>query len=120
MKTIYIIACSKEKRQHEAPARDLYISRNFKLRKKLAEAYADQWFVLSAKCGLLDPDSVIAPYNKNLADLGKHERKQWLNNVKQKLEPSLAENTNGVVYLECLERIEKFRKFRKFLKFVIF
>ncbi|MBA7653527.1 hypothetical protein ES703_61377 [subsurface metagenome] len=96
MRTIYIIACSKEKKQFEAAARDLYVSRNFKLRKKLAEAYADQWFVLSAKYGLLDRDSVIAPYNKNLADLDKHERKQWLNNVKQKLEPSLTENTNLV------------------------
>lgn len=111
MKTIYIIACSKEKRQHEAPARDLYISRNFKLRRKLAEAYADQWFVLSAQYGLLEPDSVIAPYDKNLRDIDEHESKRWFNRIQQKLEPCLTEETNIV----CLGNDEYFKEISDWL-----
>jgi cytoplasmic iron level regulating protein YaaA (DUF328/UPF0246 family) len=85
MKSIYIVACSKEKKQHEAPAKDLYISRRFKLARESAEAYADQWFILSTKYGIVEPNRVIAPYDKYLPDVDECARKQWSWTVQQKL-----------------------------------
>ena len=98
IKTIYLVSCSKDKKKHDALAKDLYISKRFILSRELAEAYSDQWFILSAQHGLLKPDSLIAPYDKSLLDIDRKTKKRWLNLILQQLEPYLAEETN-VVYL---------------------
>jgi len=111
MRSIYIVACSKEKEQHEAPAKDLYISKRFKLARKVAEAYADQWFILSTKYGLLEPNRVIVPYDQLLLDIDECERKQWAKTVQQKLEPFLDKQTHIV----CLGSKEYFREISSWL-----
>jgi hypothetical protein len=37
----------------------------------------DQWFILSGMHGLLDPDQVIEPYEKNLKDASAEEKHEW-------------------------------------------
>ena len=111
MRSIYIVACSKEKKQCEAPAKDLYISKRFKLARESAEAYADWWFILSAKYGLLEPDRVIAPYDQFLPDIDGCARKEWSRTVQQKLEPFLDKQTHVV----CLGDEDYFREISDWL-----
>jgi hypothetical protein len=50
-----------------------------------ARAYVERssspWFILSAEHGLLDPEAVVAPYEKTLNDLGVRERREWARKV---------------------------------------
>jgi hypothetical protein len=96
--SIYLITCSKEKGQKKAPAKDLYKSERFKYSRNLAEVYADQWFILSAKHGLLKPSDLITPYETCLHELDTTTRHKWYKMVINQLTPYL--NTDSqVVYI---------------------
>jgi hypothetical protein len=41
------------------------------------ESRCDRWFILSAKHGLVDPTTTLAPYDVTLRDLGHEERRRW-------------------------------------------
>ena len=53
----------------------------FTLSYEYAKLISDRIYVLSAKHELLKDDSVIEPYNLNLADLKPAERRHWAQNV---------------------------------------
>ena len=74
---IGLVGCCKPKLAHAAPARDLYLSRLFRL--SLAEAHraCDVVYVISAEYALVELDQVIAPYDKTLTDLAKEWRPIW-------------------------------------------
>lgn len=61
--TSIIIACGSKKRDHPAPARDMYIGALFRNARKAAEATGLPWWIMSAKYGILHPDKVIEPYD---------------------------------------------------------
>ena len=75
--TIALVSCVKQKQQRSAQARDLYTSPLFRKMRAYAERFADRWFILSAKYGLLDPDTVIEPYEQTLKTTGASARRQW-------------------------------------------
>jgi hypothetical protein len=62
---------------HPAPARDLFSSPLFLGRRSSVERTCGQWFVLSAEHGLVDPDTVLSPYDVRLADAAVGERRAW-------------------------------------------
>lgn len=66
MKTLILIACSAAKLPHAAPAGELYTGQLFKLAKAYALATGDDWLILSAKHGLLDPSKTIDHYDQRL------------------------------------------------------
>jgi phage gp16-like protein len=68
---IGLVGCGKAKLSHAAPAKDLYTSTLFRLAREYAEETCDRWFILSAKHGLVDPDSVLEPYELPMAALGR-------------------------------------------------
>lgn len=72
-----LIACSAQKRTEPMPARDLYIGGMFKHARALAERSGEDYLILSAKLGVVHPDTIIAPYEKSLADMPAAERKVW-------------------------------------------
>lgn len=74
---IGLVACSATKLPHAAPARDLYISPLFRKARDYCEAHYNAWFVLSAKHGLLAPDTEIEPYDLTLQQMSKRERLRW-------------------------------------------
>jgi len=78
---VALIACGKAKRQHAAPARELYTSNLFRLSVRWAERYCDDFYVVSAFHGLLDPDTELAPYDRSLADMRQRERDAWADRV---------------------------------------
>jgi hypothetical protein len=46
----------------------------------------DDWFILSAKHGLLSKEQIIEPYNITLNNMKSYERKVWSLNVLDQLE----------------------------------
>lgn len=93
-----LVSCVKGKRSSAAPAKDLYISDWFKKARRIVETEGWRWFVLSAKHGLLDPEELIAPYEKTLDTMGAEERRSWANEVWEALDPHLSGVRSIVVF----------------------
>lgn len=72
---IGLVACSSQKLDRPAPARELYCSPLFRKSLAFAEARCSKVYVLSAALGLVDLDAVTAPYDRRLG--GKSEREAW-------------------------------------------
>jgi hypothetical protein len=64
-----------------ARARDLYVSDWFRKASAYAERVADEWYILSAKYGLIAPDKIISPTDVALSSLPAAERKAWAAHV---------------------------------------
>jgi len=63
--TITLIQCTNSKRGEAAPAQKLYDkSTYFNKMRAWAETRGDPWYILSAKHGLVDPQTVIKPYDE--------------------------------------------------------
>jgi len=82
---IALVSCAKRKRDIGSPARDLYVSPLFRAQRRYAERVADQWYILSAKHGLLKPTQVIYPYDITLNQMTPDERRAWAKRVSRQL-----------------------------------
>ena len=74
---LVLVGCVKTKAAHASAARDLYQSPMFERRRRYAEASGSPWYILSAEHGLLEPDSLIEPYDVYLADEPDDYRRAW-------------------------------------------
>lgn len=83
--TVCLVACTSRKGDHPAAAEFIYKSPLFSAARNYAEERADQWFILSAKHGLLSPDDVIEPYNESLLKKSDSERQEWAERVHREL-----------------------------------
>jgi len=82
VKQIALIACASQKLPHRAKARDLYSSTLFQLNLQYAICrQVDRIEILSAKYGLLDPDTEIEPYNVTLNSMSAADVKRWAEEV---------------------------------------
>jgi len=68
-KTVALVGCGKAKRDFRSKARNLYTSNYAKKKRDFAEVAADDWLILSAKYGLVDPDRRIPPYDVTATDV---------------------------------------------------
>lgn len=73
-----LISCGKEKRQSPFKAKNLYCGPLFIKQRLLAEEKFDNYFILSAKFGLLHPDEIIEPYDVKLE---MSIQKEWITMV---------------------------------------
>ena len=73
---IGLVGCVKTKRPGPSPAADLYDSALVRGRRRFVEATCDQWFILSAKHGLVAPDEVLARYEDTLNDKPSSAKRQ--------------------------------------------
>lgn len=65
MKEVTLIQCTDSKLKTKAKAKDLYRkSRFFKTMRRWAEARGEPWYILSAKHGLVDPETTLEPYDE--------------------------------------------------------
>ncbi len=78
---LVLVSCSKSKLDHPAPARDLYCSPAFQMKRAIIEQSEAAWLILSAKHGLVEPEAVIAPYDLTLNTMGVSARQAWARNV---------------------------------------
>lgn len=74
---IGLVACSKSKLDHPAPARELYQGTLFQRASAYAERVCGTWYILSAKHGLVEPDKILEPYDVHLQDLTPEDRTGW-------------------------------------------
>jgi hypothetical protein len=86
MTEIGLVSCVKTKRSEPATPKDLYTSPYFSKMRSYAERHHDDWWILSAKHGLLDPDGpTIAPYDKTLSGAPIATRRAWAQDVAEDL-----------------------------------
>lgn len=76
---IVIAQCTDKKRSGEHPAKELYMASDlFKAQRRYAEAYADGWYILSAKHGLIKPNRVVSDYDVHI---GEQADERWVEQV---------------------------------------
>ena len=84
---IALVSCVKTKRDEPAPPKDLYTSDYFEKMRSYAEQYHDDWWILSAKHGLLDPDGeIIDPYDETLTGARVATKRAWAERVADQLD----------------------------------
>jgi hypothetical protein len=83
--TIALVACSKSKVALPAGQRiaasDLYTGTLFKRASAYARAVCDEWYILSAKHGLVTPGEALALYDRSLYNLSTAERRRWADGI---------------------------------------
>jgi hypothetical protein len=90
MTTIGLVGCAAAKLSCPAPARDLYTSQLFRKASAYAEANSDHWYILSAKHGLVHPDTELEPYDVKLGDAKTGPAIwEWATRVHDQLETEL-------------------------------
>lgn len=74
---VFLVACVAAKLDRPAPARALYTSPWFQKARAYVERQGAPWFILSAKHGLIVPETVIAPYDETLGAMKAGARRLW-------------------------------------------
>ena len=108
-KQIALVSCVSKKRSEPCPASQLYVSDWFLKAVAFAQKHSDEWYILSAKYGLLNPHQIIEPYNLTLKTMSKFQREAWARYVFSDLRTLLSPNDTviflaGHAYREYLER----------------
>jgi hypothetical protein len=84
-----LIGCVSQKADRPLPARDLYVSELFRRRRAYADASGVPWWILSAEYGLVEQETVIAPYDTKIAERPLAERRELASGVARGLERAL-------------------------------
>ncbi len=103
MADVFLISCVKSKRTSSCTAGEMYTSPLFV--KMLAYAKSlrpRQIFVLSAKYGLLDLDTVIEPYELTLNKMPSSSRAAWAQGVLTGLKRRIDLDRDQIVFLAGL------------------
>lgn len=74
---LYIVGCSKSKAGKKCKAKDLYTGQLFVAAKNFLEAKGETWRIVSARYGLLDPESEVSPYDKTIDSMNFWEKVRW-------------------------------------------
>ena len=92
---VFLVSCVGKKGREVCPAKDIYLSDWFKKARAYVEQTPDApWFILSAEHGVLASDELVAPYNKDLREMSRAERREWFRSkVWPKLLPELNAST---------------------------
>jgi len=108
MRRLYLVSCVSQKRPYAAPAQELYISPLFRKARAYVLKSGSPWFILSAEHGLVNPDTILAPYEKTLNTMNANDRREWSRKVRTQMETVLPEADKVVLlagkkYREHLE-----------------
>lgn len=82
---VLLVSCGKRKSNMMCQARDMYNSLRFQNLKAIAEKCELQWFIMSAKYGLLSPERVIEPYDECLTSCSIEYQQRWAKAMFEKL-----------------------------------
>lgn len=88
---IGLVGCASTKLSHPGTARTLYTSQLFRKASEYAERTCDRWYILSAKHGLVHPDTVLEPYDMKLGQRARPGNPggppihQWAQRVRDQL-----------------------------------
>ncbi|MGH2809829.1 MAG: DUF6884 domain-containing protein [Actinomycetota bacterium] len=95
---VILVGCGKRKLPRTAPAKNLYISPAFANRRKIAQFEGDRWFILSGLHGLVEPERVIEPYEKDLNQAGRSERRAWAQSVLDQMATIYGDRLDGILF----------------------
>lgn len=101
---IGLVGCASQKLQRPAPARDIYVSQLFKKASAYAEKTCDRWYILSAKHGLVHPDTVLEPYDMKLGTKSGPLIHPWIDRAREQLTAELAGIENPEILALCGEQ----------------
>ena len=105
---IVLISCVAMKNDYPCVAHEMYVSPLFKGAYSYAKKLnADKIFILSAKYGLLDEDTLIEPYNETLNTKKDLEIRAWADKVFAELQQKTDVKKDEFVFLAG----EKYRKY---------
>ncbi|MGN6107084.1 MAG: DUF6884 domain-containing protein [Kofleriaceae bacterium] len=82
---IGLVSCSSSKLNRAAKARDLYTSPLFRASLAYAERHCSRVYVVSALHGLVELYQQLQPYNFQLGERRKTDRKQWASVIAARL-----------------------------------
>lgn len=88
VRSIYLVSCVSQKAPAACPASDLNASDWFRKAKGYVQQRlrdGDRWFILSAKYGLMSPETVAEPYNTTLNAMDVDARRAWGQSVRDQL-----------------------------------
>lgn len=74
---IGLVGCVKEKAPVACPAASLYTSTLFRGRARYVQRSCDRWFILSALHSVLEPETVVEPYDVILDNASRQLRREW-------------------------------------------
>jgi hypothetical protein len=97
-KTVVLVSCVSQKASRAMPAQDLYVSDWFRKASAYAKRISDEWYILSAKYGLIKPGTFIGPYDETLSLMKTRDRRMWARRVVDELREIL-EPGDRVVFL---------------------
>ena len=106
MTDVYLVSCVGKKQPRAVAARELYLSDWFRKARAYVEATGAPWFILSAEHGLLDPSTVISPYDRTLNAMSVADRRAWAATVLDQLKEVLHETDDVVIFAG-----QRYRKF---------
>jgi hypothetical protein len=95
---VALVACGATKLDHAAPAKDLYTGQLFRKARAYAEANADAWYVLSARHGLVAPETIVEPYDARMP-LAAADRRRWGHTVASALQYAISRD-HGVALVK--------------------
>src|SRR5438552_18972900 len=82
---IGLVGCGKQKAATPMPACQLYTSALFQRAAAYCLTHYDQWYILSALYGLVEPTATLAPYEHTLVGRLRAEREAWAERVVEDL-----------------------------------
>jgi hypothetical protein len=77
-----LVGCGAAKNSGQLPAREKYSSTYSTKKREFAEELTDEWWILSAKYGVVEPNTVIDDYDVSMGDVDVDE---WLPRVRESL-----------------------------------
>ena len=92
----YIVSCVSAKSEYSCEAGEMYQSVWFK--KAIEFIGARDYYIISAKYGLLHPHDFIQPYNLSLYDLDVKTRVEWGKSVSKSIQKKIPYNQT-IVFL---------------------
>lgn len=102
MTEIGLVSCTKQKREEASSPAELYMeSPYFRKMRVYNENTHDQWYILSAKYGVLEPQGeTVEPYDETLRDATVDEKREWAKEVFSQLRAreTLDEETTMVLH----------------------
>lgn len=78
---VLLISCGRRKSEVSCPASEMYNSERFTLSKQIANQLGYDWYIISAKYGLLSPNTIIEPYDVCLSSFSDEAKRLWARNV---------------------------------------
>ncbi len=103
---VYLVAGCGKQLIYPAAAKELYCSQHFQACRRYVEEQKSKWYIISPLHQVLDPETIIDPYDKSPYSLSHVERLIWAQQVAERLMQVASPEIEFVFLTGKLYRIE--------------